>query len=148
MKRLTSLFRMGTARTDRSGELASRKILGKEREERELDINILFLHLLQIIARAQNRTPLQNLPRGPVKFFEAGLSLSDIDFLEVLCRPKDMPPRKIKQYVRSLNEQFARWVAQQREQKPDRFWGHGLMDYLRHAVIIKRDCASMFSLLA
>ena len=50
---------------------------------------------------------------------------------------------KLRQYVSSLNEQFARWVAQQREQKPERLWSHGLMDYLRHSVIIKRDCASV-----
>lgn len=50
-------------------------------------------------------------------------------------------PARLKQYVSSLNDQFARWVAQQRDQKPDRLWSHGLMDYLRHSVIIKRDCA-------
>jgi hypothetical protein len=48
----------------------------------------------------------------------------------------------MKQFVASLNDQFSKWVASQKEQNPDRFWSHGLMDYLRHSVIIKRDCAS------
>ena len=46
---------------------------------------------------------------------------------------------RFKTYVRSLNEQFARWVVQQWETKADKFWSHGMVDYLRHAVIIKRD---------
>lgn len=62
------------------------------------------------------------------------------------CRAKEASPQaKLKQYVGSLNDQFSRWVASQKEQKPDRFWSHGLMDYLRHSVIIKRDCASQSS---
>ena len=46
---------------------------------------------------------------------------------------------RFKMYVRSLNEQFARWIVQQWETKSDKFWSHGMVDYLRHAVIIKRD---------
>ena len=48
---------------------------------------------------------------------------------------------KFKEYVLSLNEQFARWVVSQWDTKPDRFWCTGMVDYLRHAVIIKRDHA-------
>ena len=58
------------------------------------------------------------------------------------CRVKGLGEAKLKQYVSSLNEQFAKWVAQQWQNKPDRLWSHGLTDYLRHSVIIKRDCAS------
>ena len=60
-------------------------------------------------------------PRG-------GNVLSDVDQMD-----------RFKTYVRSLNEQFARWVVQQWETKADKFWSHGMVDYLRHAVIIKRD---------
>lgn len=60
-------------------------------------------------------------PRG-------GTVLNDVDQMD-----------RFKTYVRSLNEQFARWVVQQWETKADKFWSHGMVDYLRHAVIIKRD---------
>lgn len=56
-----------------------------------------------------------------------------------LALKPDEQMERFKTYVRSLNEQFARWVVQQWETKSDKFWSHGMVDYLRHAVIIKRD---------
>ena len=56
-----------------------------------------------------------------------------------LVRQSDDQVERFKTYVRSLNEQFARWIVQQWETKSDKFWSHGMVDYLRHAVIIKRD---------
>lgn len=56
-----------------------------------------------------------------------------------LVRNNDEQVERYKTYVRSLNEQFARWIVQQWEAKSDKFWSHGMVDYLRHAVIIKRD---------
>ena len=56
-----------------------------------------------------------------------------------LVRNNDEQVERFKTYVRSLNEQFARWIVQQWEAKSDKFWSHGMVDYLRHAVIIKRD---------
>ena len=56
-----------------------------------------------------------------------------------LVRNNDDQVERFKTYVRSLNEQFARWIVQQWEAKSDKFWSHGMVDYLRHAVIIKRD---------
>jgi len=56
-----------------------------------------------------------------------------------LVRSNDDQVERYKTYVRSLNEQFARWIVQQWETKSDKFWSHGMVDYLRHAVIIKRD---------
>lgn len=56
-----------------------------------------------------------------------------------LALKQDEQMERFKTYVRSLNEQFARWVVQQWETKSDKFWSHGMVDYLRHAVIIKRD---------
>lgn len=41
--------------------------------------------------------------------------------------------------VASLNEQFALWVATQKQQKPANLWSQGALDYLRHAVMIRRD---------
>ena len=43
--------------------------------------------------------------------------------------------------VASLNEQFALWVAAQKQQKPATLWSHGALDYLRHSVMIRRDSA-------
>ena len=43
--------------------------------------------------------------------------------------------------VASLNEQFALWVATQKQQKPATLWSQGALDYLRHAVMIRRDSA-------
>jgi hypothetical protein len=56
-----------------------------------------------------------------------------------LVKTNDEQVERFKTYVRSLNEQFARWIVQQWETKSDKFWSHGMVDYLRHAVIIKRD---------
>ncbi|KAK9822101.1 hypothetical protein WJX74_007594 [Apatococcus lobatus] len=43
--------------------------------------------------------------------------------------------------VASLNDQFALWVATQKQQKPATLWSQGALDYLRHAVMIRRDSA-------
>ncbi len=43
--------------------------------------------------------------------------------------------------VTSLNEQFALWVATQKQQKLGTLWSQGAVDYLRHAVMIRRDSA-------
>ena len=43
--------------------------------------------------------------------------------------------------VSSLNDQFALWVATQKQQKPASLWSQGAVDYLRHAVMIRRDSA-------
>ncbi len=59
--------------------------------------------------------------------------------MTALALKPDEQMERFKTYVRSLNEQFARWVVQQWETKSDKFWSHGMVDYLRHAVIIKRD---------
>ena len=78
--------------------------------------------------------PAQPLAQGGPQLAAMALSprggavLSDVDQMD-----------RFKTYVRSLNEQFARWVVQQWETKADKFWAHGMVDYLRHAVIIKRD---------
>ena len=50
-----------------------------------------------------------------------------------LVRQSDDQVERFKTYVRSLNEQFARWIVQQWETKSDKFWSHGMVDYLRHA---------------
>ena len=43
--------------------------------------------------------------------------------------------------IKSLNDQFALWVATQKQQKPANLWSQGAVDYLRHAVMIRRDSA-------
>ena len=46
--------------------------------------------------------------------------------------------------VRSLNEQFLQWARSQwTAGKSGRFWSNGMLDYLRHSAIIRRDFADV-----
>ncbi|KAK9817117.1 hypothetical protein WJX72_009798 [[Myrmecia] bisecta] len=50
---------------------------------------------------------------------------------------------KFNKYMHSLNEQFLGWAKQQWDAKPTKPWTHGMTDYLRHCVIIRRDFADV-----
>ena len=54
--------------------------------------------------------------------------------------PSEARAAKFAGAVRSLNEQFLQWARSQwTSGKSSRFWSNGMLDYLRHSAIIRRD---------
>lgn len=58
--------------------------------------------------------------------------------------PSEARAAKFAGAVRSLNEQFLQWARSQwTAGKSGRFWSNGMLDYLRHSAIIRRDFADV-----
>ena len=58
--------------------------------------------------------------------------------------PNEARAAKFAGAVRSLNEQFLQWARSQwTAGKSGRFWSNGMLDYLRHSAIIRRDFADV-----